>query len=104
MVNNQNCFAVNFGYSEEISFPAVSLPLDSSQNLKQYNLENSYKCYFVFLGGKYAQDMKSVVDIVEDITEHFHGVKPVSMFLMGRFSTALIHDLSFYKQEITKVP
>ena len=47
--------------------------------------------------------MKTIVDIVEDISEQFHGIKPVAMVIMGSFNTEETRDFSSYGQERTKV-
>ena len=102
MIANQNCFAVNFGYNGEIPIPAISLQIKIGQNLKQYEFENSNTCFFVFVGGKYVKDMKTIVDIVEDITKYFHGIEPVAMFVMGK-NTWEIKDFSSIGNKLTKV-
>ena len=103
MINNQNCFAVNFGYNGEIPIPSFSLTTDIKQNLKQFEFEKTYKCFFVFVGGKYVEEMKTIVDIVEDISEQFHGIKPIAMFVWGKFSSWKINNFSSYGQDLTKV-
>ena len=103
MINNQNCFAVNFGYNGEIPIPGYSISIKTRPNLKQYNFENSNTCFFVFVGGKYVKDMKTIVDIVENITQQFHGIEPIAMFVMGKFNTSGIMDFSSFGNKLTKV-
>ena len=103
MINNQNCFAVNFGYNGEIPLPTIGLALNVSQDWKLYEFESSYNCFFVFVGGKYVRDMKTIVDKVEEITEQFHGKRPIAMFVLGRSHSFEINNFSSYGTEITKV-
>ena len=102
-VNSQNCFGVNLGYHGEIPIPSFSLQIDIRPNLTPYELEKTHKCYFVFVGGKYVDDMKTIVDIVEDISEQFHGIKPIAMFVLGKFSSLEINNFSYHGQDLTKV-
>ena len=103
MINNQNCFAVNFGYNGEIPIPAYSISIKTRSNLKQYNFENSKTCFFAFVGGKYVKNMKTIVAIVENITEQFHGIEPIAMFVIGKFNTWGIKDFSSIGKKLTKV-
>ena len=103
MINNQNCFVVNFGNNGEIPLTTLSFQLDIKQNLKQLNFENSNTCYFVIVSGKYVEDMKTVVDIVEEIIKHFHGVKPIAMFILGKFNTIGTIDISSFGNQLPKV-
>ena len=103
MINNRNCFGVNFGYNGEIPLPTIRIPNDFSSTLKQFELGNSYKCYFVFVGGKYVENMKDIVDIVDDIAMQFNGIKPIAMFVMGKFNSFQIENFSSHGQELTKV-
>ena len=103
MIDNQNCFALNLGFNLETPIPSISIPLDNRQNLKHYDFDNSYTCYFVFVGGKYIEDMKAIVDVVENITQQFHGITPIAMFVLGKLSTFKIDNLSSHGQHLTKV-
>ena len=101
MVNTQNCFALNFGYNGEIPFP--TLTVDVHPNLEQYGFERYYKCFYVFVGGKYVDDMENVMDVAEEVSSKFHGVKPIALFLMGKYTTAEINELSLYTKDLTVV-
>ena len=104
MITHQNCFAVNFGYNGEIPFPTISIPINAQKQLDQFlNFEKDYKCYYIFVGGTYAQDMKTVMDIVEGITAQFHGMGPKAMFLLGKYSTADINKISLFINNLTMV-
>ena len=103
-INNKNCFAVNFGYNGEIPMPTISLPIKINQeDLKHYYFEKSYTCYFIFVGGKFVDDMKEIVDTVEDITEQFHGMMPMAMFVMGKISSFEKDNYSQNGNQVTKV-
>ena len=71
--------------------------------MKQYEFKNSYTCFFVFVGGKYVQEIATVVDRVEDISKQFHGIKPVAIIVIGKFGTWETNNLSSYGQNLTKV-
>ena len=103
MINTQNCFAVNFGFSGEIPLPTISLQIDKRLQLKQYGFKNSYNCFFVFVGGRYVEDMKTIVDVVMDISDQFHGMKPITMFVMGQFDSLEINSFSSHGQDLIKV-
>ena len=103
MINNQNCFALNFGYNGEIPIRTVSFQIAVQQKLEHHEFEKSYKCFFVFVGGKYVETMKTVVDKVEDISKQFHGIHPIAMFVMGKFSSLEIKKLSHIGHKFTKV-
>ena len=98
MINNQNCFAVNFGYNGEIPLPTISFSKRFSQKF-----ENSYKCFFVFVGGKYIEKMITVVDTVGDISHQFHGIKPIAIFVKGPLRNQEINNFSSHVPELTKV-
>ena len=99
IINDQNCFAVNFGYTGEFPLPTINLQLDISQNLTQHKFGNLYKCFFVLVGVKSVEDMKTISNIVEDVSKQFHGIKPISMFIFGKSSD----EVSSIGHELTKV-
>ena len=103
MINHQNCFGINFGYNGEMPIPTINLKIDNSQDLKKYDFETSYTCYFVFVDGKHVEEMITIVDIVEYISEQFHGIKPIAMLVIGKFTTLKISEFSQIGKEITKV-
>ena len=103
VINTQNCFAVNLGFRGEIPLPTISLQIDIRQQLKHYEFEKSFNCFIVFVGGRYVEDMKIIVDIVENISEQLHGMKPSAMFVMGRFNSFEISNFSSQGQELIKV-
>ena len=102
MINNQNCFAANFGYNGEVSIPTISLAI-IRQNMTQHELKDSYKCFFIFVGGKYVEEMKIILDRVKEITDQFHGIKPIAMFVIGKFNAFEIGSFSSHSLELTKV-
>ena len=103
LINNQNCFAANFGYKGELPLPAINLPIITNENLKKHEFEGSHHCFFAFVGGNYVQDMETIVESVKVISGHLHGIKPVAMFVMGKFNSIEIEKFSFHGQEFTKV-
>ena len=103
-VKTQNCFGVRLGYYGEIPIPSYSLQIDIRPNLIPFEYKNAYKCYFVFVGGKkYVENMKTIVDIVGDITEQFYGIKPIAMFVLGKLSSFETYNFSSHGQDLTKV-
>ena len=103
MINNQNCFAVNFGFSGEIPLPTFCHTFANNQKLQQYDLGESFTCFYVFVGGKYVKVIKNVIEIVEAISGQFNGVRPKGMFIMGKFNTSNIKNISTLVPELTKV-
>ena len=71
--------------------------------MKQFEFDKSLKCFFVYVGGTNIEDMKTIVDIVEDISEQFYGIKPIAMFVMGKVSSLEINNFSSHGQDLTKV-
>ena len=43
------------------------------------------------------------MDIVEEISSKFYGVKPIALFVMGKYTTAEINQLSLYTKDLTVV-
>ena len=103
MINNQNCFAVNMGFNGEIPFPTLTLTVDAQENLEKYGIDRFYKCFYVFVGGKYVDDMENVVEIVEGVTGKFHGIRPKALFIMGKYGTDRINELSKQTKNLTMV-
>ena len=103
MINNQNCFAVNFGFSGEIPFPTITLTKDVQQSLEMFGFDRLYRCFYVLVGGKYADHMVNLLDVVEGVTDKFHGIKPIALFLMGKYDTDRINELSKQSRNMTMV-
>ena len=101
MVETQSCFALNFGYNGMIPFPTLSV--DVHPNLEQYGFERYYKCFYVIVGGQYVYDMENVMDVVEDVSDQFHGIRPIALFVMGKYTTEEINKLSLYTKDLTVV-
>ena len=101
MITHQNCFAVNFGYNGEIPFPTISIPINAQKQLDQFlNFEKDYKCYYIFVGGNYVQDMKTVVNEVEGIIAQFHGNMPKTIFFIGKYNTQEINKVSSFIHDL----
>ena len=101
MVNGQNCFALNFGYSGEMPFPALAVDLQT--NLEDFQFERYCKCFYVFVGGEYVRDMENVVYKVGEVSKIFHGIKPTAIFLPGMYSTLELKQISFQTEDMTLV-
>ena len=43
------------------------------------------------------------MDVVEDVSAQFHGVKPIAMFVLGKYSTFEINKLSSHTKDLTVV-
>ena len=43
------------------------------------------------------------MDVVEDVSDQFHGVKPNALFVMGKYTTAEINELSLYTKDLSVV-
>ena len=94
MVNNQNCFALNFGYNGEIPFPSISLGFNAEISLDKYEFQKRCKCYYVFVGSSYVEDLKNVMEVVEGVSKIYHGIRPNALFIMGKYSTSEINKIS----------
>ena len=103
MINNQNCFAINFGYNGEIPFLTFTMTDDNEKNLEKYEFERYCKCFYVFVGGKYVQDLRHIMVQVEGVSRIFHGTKPVAMFLMGKYSTYEVNQVSTHNNDLPMV-
>ena len=95
MINNQNCFAVNFGFRDEIPIPQIRLNIKKQPDLSQYGLDISfYKCFFVFVGGNDLQELEEVMKVVDEISIKAEAVRPSALFLEGNLDTATLKNLS----------
>ena len=103
MVNNQNCFALNFEFNGELPFASITLKLDIKPNIEKYGLERYYKCFYVFVGGTYVDDLEKVINIVEDISDQFHGIRPIALFVIGKFDTSELNKFSLNIKDLTMV-
>ena len=89
LINNGNCMAFNFGHIGELPVPSLNIKLIASPNMKNYDFKTYYKCYLVFIEGRYVQELETVIDMIEDITNVFNGTIPASVFLMGKYNNVL---------------
>ena len=71
------------------------MEMGAQQNLNKYGFEMYYKCFYVFVGGKFVNDMDILMEFVEDISKNqFHGTRPIAMFVIGKFDTFEINKFS----------
>ena len=103
MIHSQNCFGLNFGYNGEIPFPTIDLIVSTNRDYAQYNFENHYKCFYVFVGGKYVDNMEIVMNLIKDVSNHMNGVRPIAMFLFTNYSMSEINKLSIFIKDLTVV-
>ena len=103
MINTQNCFALNFGYNGEIPFPTLNLKVTNNGNLGQYDFEQHYKCFYVFVARQYIDDLENVMEIVENVVDKFYGFRPIAMFMMGKYTTTEINKFSEQTKQLTLV-
>ena len=54
------------------------------------------KCFYVFVGEKNAEDMKSISETVDVISKFFGRTRPTSIVVMGKFSVLEIRDFSSF--------
>ena len=94
MVNNQNCFALNFGFDQEIPFPTFTFSHNMEVSLDSYGLENHYMCFFVFVGRKYIQVLEDIMKKVDNVSDKFHGLRPTAIFVLGKFETSHINSFT----------
>ena len=87
MINNQNCFAANFGFNGNIPIPSLSFSLKPELNLGPYELEKYYSCLFVFVGGKYIHEFNDVLKVAEKISKQLNKPNPEAVFISGSSET-----------------
>ena len=90
MINQQNCFAANFGFKGEIPIPEISFSVDDKPNLSQYELDRYYSCFFVFIGGKYVDVINDVMKVAGEISKIINKPGPVAVFIMTDYTKSLI--------------
>ena len=71
MINNQNCYIINFGWSEELSFP---------QLIVNPNIDNIFEateivrtsapsnCFIVFIGGEFLGRIDQITRKIESVS------------------------------------
>lgn len=69
ILKDQNCVAINFGWTSELSFPSLRMSLKSQKSLNQEAIRFSVPsgCMIVFVGGKL---MHRLDDIIKKV-DHF---------------------------------
>ena len=71
MINNQNCYIINFGWSEELSFPQLIVNPDIDNIFKVTEIVRTSapsNCFIVFIGGKYVDRVKEIVQKVDSLS------------------------------------
>ena len=98
MMEHSNCLAVSFGYKGEIPFPQIQVKVQEEQDWSKFEFQKHFKCFMVFVGGRYLQDIYRVVLKVLEISTQFGGLPAEAMFLKGKHDVQLVALLSKYSQ------
>ena len=93
LVNHQRCVALNFGFNGEIPFSHVHLTQQNKNSWGKQRLDQYRKCYFIYVGGKYVQDIKGVIEISEKMV----GSEPRIVFLMKKLDTRFLSHITSHK-------
>ena len=92
-INNLNCFAINFGVLGAIPFPTFSLQTSKEVNLEKYELERKMKCFYVFVGGGYLNNMEQILETVDEISSKLSGIRPSAYFIIGHQRTITMANI-----------
>ena len=79
-IEDQNCFAINFGWPEELTVPFLTLSFsmfNPDDELLRISVPSG--CFLVMVGGKYIPQMNDIVEKVEALSEHL-SIKPLIYF------------------------
>ena len=71
LIRKRNCYALNFGWSEELSVPQLVVNLDNSNNvdhLEMVRQSAAANCFMVFIGGKYVNRLEDIFQKMETVS------------------------------------
>ena len=70
-IQDQNCFALNYNWPDELNIPALSTSLDSKLpiNIEFIRSNIPSNCLIVMIGGKYLTRINDIVSKVETVSE-----------------------------------
>ena len=96
ILQQRNCFVLNFGTFKDIPLPQVSMTLETeiTQNVDENNLNAPSNCFFVTVGGKYLDILDDVIRKVETVAKKM-AAKPVMIVL----ETQNIHDVPTFSSD-----
>ena len=89
-VNNMNCYSISFGWPQELSVPQLRINLDNNNNVEHLEMvrqSTPSNCFMVFIGGKYVNRLKDIVQKMESAS-------------LGLVSKPLI----FFSEKVEKTP
>ena len=105
LIRNQNCYLLNFGWSEELSLPQLRLVRGHENHFyERVRSSAPSNCFLVFIGGEYVNKVNEIVEKVDRVTEGLvtrpsvyfteetdkkAELKRKSNFLVGRLSSLL---------------
>ena len=70
-VNNMNCYAISFGWPQELSISQLVVNLDNNNNVDHFDMvrqSTPANCFMVFIGGKYVNRLEDIFQKVESIS------------------------------------
>ena len=73
LIVDQNCFAVNFGWPEQLTVPFITMSLDLDQQIDEEVFRSTVPsgCFIVLVGGKFISRLDDVVWKVEQVSKKF---------------------------------
>ena len=81
--NIEKCFALNFGSQQKsngLAMYSVESNLISERMSDIHENEAADKCFLIFIGGKYVQNLNKVMEKVETISKKV-GLQPLALFI-----------------------
>ena len=75
-----SCFAINFGYVEELPFPQLTVEIDDDRtwNTGTHGMNFANDCSFVVIAGNYLNMVDDVMKKVDQITEDINKMPTVT--------------------------
>ena len=80
-LSSQNCFALNYQWTSEITLPSITLSLSVNSNVDIQQIRTSAPsgCFVVLVGAKYVQRIDDIVRMVDHLTSRL-AIKLVTYF------------------------
>ena len=70
LIRKRNCYALNFGWSEELSVPQLVVNLDNDDQIFKAEMVRQSahsNCFMVFIGGRYANRLDEIFQKMESV-------------------------------------
>ena len=81
-----SCFAINFGYAEELPFPQLTVEIDDDRtwNTGTHGMNFPNDCSFVVIAGKYLNMVDDVMKKVDQIAEDINKIPTVAFIILNK--------------------